>query len=98
MSCLLPKAHSLTHSLTLTRSLARSLTHSSACLPARLPASGSDPSNGSEKRMGSYLMMTCFLTTTISSAMFITAMAANPLAVNLATEALGRTISWGESG
>lgn len=27
--------------------------------------------------------------------MFITAMAANPLAVNLATEALGQTISWG---
>lgn len=45
--------------------------------------------------MGSYLMMTCFLTTTISSGMFITAMAANPLAVNLATETLGYTISWG---
>ncbi|GAB4823509.1 hypothetical protein N2152v2_010555 [Parachlorella kessleri] len=58
-------------------------------------ACGSDPNNGTEKRMGSYLMMTCFLTTTISSAMFITAMAANPLAVNLATEALGQTISWG---
>lgn len=29
--------------------------------------------------------------------MFITAMAANPLAVNLATEALGQTISWGAS-
>ncbi len=27
--------------------------------------------------------------------MFITAMAANPLAVNLASEALGKTISWG---
>lgn len=58
-------------------------------------ACGSDPSNGTEKRMGSYLMMTCFLTSTISSSMFITAMAANPLSVNLATEALGSTISWG---
>lgn len=48
--------------------------------------------------MGSYLMMTCFLSTTISSAMFITAMAANPLAVNLAAETLGYTISWGELG
>ncbi|KAL4446332.1 hypothetical protein ABPG77_003139 [Micractinium sp. CCAP 211/92] len=58
-------------------------------------ACGSDPANGTEKKMGSFLMMTCFLCTTISSGMFITAMAANPLAVNLATEALGHTISWG---
>ena len=36
-----------------------------------------------------------FQTTTISSAMFITAMAANPLAVDLARDALGSTISWG---
>ncbi len=46
--------------------------------------------------MGSFLMMTCFLCTTISSGMFITAMAANPLAVNLAAETLGYSISWGE--
>ena len=46
--------------------------------------------------MGAYLMMTCFLCTCISSSMFITAMAANPLAVNLAAEALGTTISWGQ--
>lgn len=37
----------------------------------------------------------CFQATTISSAMFITAMAANPLAVNLAADAIGITISWG---
>lgn len=37
----------------------------------------------------------CFQATTISSAMFITAMAANPLAVNLAADAIGQTISWG---
>ena len=48
--------------------------------------------------MGSFLMMTCFLCTTISSGMFITAMAANPLAVNLAAETLGYTISWGGCG
>lgn len=58
-------------------------------------ACGSDPEKGTEKKMGAYLMMTCFLCTTISSSMFITAMAANPLAVNLASEALGTTISWG---
>ena len=41
-------------------------------------------------------MQVCFQATTISSAMFITAMAANPLAVNLAAEAIGITISWGQ--
>ena len=40
-------------------------------------------------------MKTLFQTSCISSAMFITAMAANPLAVNLATEALGQPITWG---
>ena len=46
--------------------------------------------------MGAYLMKTCFQTSTISSAMFITAMAANPLSVNLAADAIGQTISWGQ--
>lgn len=41
------------------------------------------------------MLQTCFQATTVSSAMFITAMAANPLAVNLAADALGTTISWG---
>ncbi|KAK9908923.1 hypothetical protein WJX75_004723 [Coccomyxa subellipsoidea] len=58
-------------------------------------ACGSDPANGTEKKLGAYLMKTCFQTSTISSAMFITAMAANPLAVDLARDALGTTISWG---
>lgn len=58
-------------------------------------ACGSDPEKGTQNKMGAYLMMTCFLCTTVSSGMFITAMAANPLAVNLAAEALGTTISWG---
>jgi anion transporter len=57
-------------------------------------ACGSDPENGTEKKMGAYLMMTCFLCSTVSSGMFITAMAANPLAVNLALDA-GIAISWG---
>ena len=57
-------------------------------------ACGSDPAAGTEKKMGASLMMTCFLTTTISSGMFITAMAANPLAVNLAA-AMGLNITWG---
>lgn len=58
-------------------------------------ACGSDPKNGTEKKMGAYVMTTLFQTSTVSSAMFITAMAANPLAVNLAADSLGKTISWG---
>jgi anion transporter len=57
-------------------------------------ACGSDPEKGTQKKMGAYVMKTCFQTTTVSSAMFITAMAANPLAVNLASSA-GIEISWG---
>ncbi|KAG2450631.1 hypothetical protein HYH02_004471 [Chlamydomonas schloesseri] len=57
-------------------------------------ACGSDPEKGTAKKMGAYVMTTCFQTTTVSSAMFITAMAANPLAVNLASAA-GVNISWG---
>jgi len=39
-------------------------------------------------------MLTCFQTSVISSAMFLTAMAANPLSVNLAAGAIGKTIGW----
>ena len=42
--------------------------------------------------MGAYVMKTLFQTSCISSGMFITAMAANPLAVDLARESLGATI------
>lgn len=59
-------------------------------------ACGSDPEKGTEKKMGAYVMMTVFQTSCVSSGMFITAMAANPLAVNLASAAIGHTISWGE--
>lgn len=57
-------------------------------------ACGSDPDKGTQKKMGAYVMKTCFQTTCVSSGMFITAMAANPLAVNLAA-AEGISISWG---
>jgi len=63
-------------------------------LQALCLACGSDPDKGTAKKMGAYVMKTCFQTTTVSSAMFITAMAANPLAVNLAA-AEGINISWG---
>ena len=42
--------------------------------------------------MGAYVMKTLFQTSCISSGMFITAMAANPLAVDLARDSLGATI------
>ena len=59
-------------------------------------ACGSDPANKTEKKMGAYVMTTMFQTSTISSGMFITAMAANPLSVNLAASITGITISWAQ--
>jgi len=58
-------------------------------------ACGSDPADGTEKKMGAYVMTTCFQTSCVSSAMFITAMAANPLAVDLAMKTFKYQISWG---
>ena len=57
-------------------------------------ACGSKTGDGTESKLGSWLMLTCFQTSVISSAMFLTAMAANPLSVNLAMGAIGQTISW----
>lgn len=59
---------------------------------------GSTPDDDeSRKRLGAYLMMTMVLVNTITSAMFITAMAGNPVAVDLA-EGLDPPIvlSWGK--
>lgn len=57
-------------------------------------ACGSKTGDGTENKLGSWLMLTCFQTSVISSAMFLTAMAANPLSVNLAMGAIGQTITW----
>ena len=46
--------------------------------------------------MGAYVMATLFQTSCVTSGMFITAMAANPLSVNLAAATIGHTITWGE--
>lgn len=56
---------------------------------------GSEPADGTERRIGSYLIMSEFLGNCVTSAMFVTAMAANPLAVELAS-AVGVNISWTE--
>ncbi|KAF7153125.1 hypothetical protein RHSIM_Rhsim01G0191600 [Rhododendron simsii] len=57
-------------------------------------ACGSNVGDGTEHKLGSWLMLTCFQTSVISSSMFLTAMAANPLSANLAFSAIGQTIGW----
>lgn len=55
---------------------------------------GSGPDEASRRKLGSYLMMSMVLVNTVTSAMFITAMAGNPVAVD-AAGTLGVDISWG---
>lgn len=55
---------------------------------------GSEPSLGTERRIGSFLMKVAYQGSTITSAMFLTGMAANPLLAGLTQEA-GYSISWG---
>lgn len=47
------------------------------------------------KRIGDFLTMVCFQFTPITGAIFLTGMAANPLAGSLAKSTLGVEISWG---
>ena len=54
----------------------------------------SRPDDGTARRVGAYLTKTAFQGTIITSAMFLTAMAANPLAAQMAAD-LGIEISWG---
>ena len=55
---------------------------------------GSKPGDGTAKKIGSFLTLTTFHGDNITSAMFMTAMAASPLAVTLA-KGLGVNITWG---
>lgn len=55
----------------------------------------SDPAKGTERKIGSFLMLTAFQINVITSAMFMTAMAANPLIAQFAADA-GVHISWGD--
>ncbi|GAA0150846.1 primary active transporter [Lithospermum erythrorhizon] len=57
-------------------------------------ACGSNVGDGTERKLGSWLMLTCFQTSVISSSMFLTAMAANPLAANLTLNTINQTIGW----
>ena len=56
-------------------------------------AYGSRPGDGTARRVGAFLTVASFQGTVITSAMFLTAMAANPLAAELAA-AQGITITW----
>lgn len=55
---------------------------------------GSDPTLGTQRRIGSFLLFVAYQGSVITSAMFLTAMAANPFFAGLTMEA-GYSISWG---
>ncbi len=57
-------------------------------------AYGSRPDDGTSRKIGAFLTKSAFQGTLITSAMFLTAMAANPLAAELAGE-MGVEVSWG---
>lgn len=57
-------------------------------------ACGSNVGDGTENRLGAWLMLTCFQTSVISSAMFLTGMAANPLCATLTQNSINQTIGW----
>lgn len=54
----------------------------------------SKPENGTERRLGSYLLFTTFQADMPVSAMFLTAMAANPLAMSIARDIIGIEVTW----
>ena len=54
---------------------------------------GSRPSDGTARRIGAFLIKTAYQGTVITSAMFVTAMAANPIIVRLAGDA-GVQLTW----
>lgn len=54
----------------------------------------SSPDNNTQRRVGSYLIMSVFQCTVVSASMFLTAMAANPLVVNFGAQ-VGAEVSWG---
>ncbi|QED49428.1 anion permease [Cytobacillus dafuensis] len=55
---------------------------------------GSSPENGTGRKMGAFLTKVAFQGDMITSAMFMTAMAANPLAVSIAADVAGVDITW----
>jgi DASS family divalent anion:Na+ symporter len=62
---------------------------------ASAKAFGSEPNDGTARKIGAFLMQAAFQGNVITSAMFLTAMAANPLAAKLAAQ-MHIDVSWGE--
>lgn len=58
-------------------------------------AFGSEPNNASSRKLGSFLIMCSFQGAMITSAMFLTSMAGNPLVAELALKNIGVEITWG---
>ena len=56
---------------------------------------GSKVENGTEKKMGSYLMMNCMAGLSLSSSLWLTAMVANPIGAKMAADAGVEGISFG---
>lgn len=55
----------------------------------------STPERHSQRKIGSFLILTAYYVSLITSAMFVTAMAANPLIVAMLGD-IGITVSWGQ--
>ena len=62
---------------------------------ASAKAYGSEPDDGTARKIGAFLMQAAFQGNVVTSAMFLTAMAANPLAAKLPA-GLHIDLSWGE--
>jgi divalent anion:Na+ symporter, DASS family len=62
---------------------------------ATAKAFGSEPDDGTAHKIGAFLIQAAFQGNVITSAMFLTAMAANPLAAKLAAQ-MQINVSWGE--
>ena len=54
----------------------------------------SEPQDGTERKIGSFLMVTAYQGTQITTALFLTAMVANPLMAELAREIAGVDLDW----
>lgn len=57
---------------------------------------GSRPEDGTAKKIGSFLVLALFNVDLVCSAMFMTSMAANPLAASLAADQAGVNLTWGD--
>ena len=55
---------------------------------------GSQPNDGTERKIGGYLMYTALAVTCVTSSMFITSMAPNVLAVALVSKTIHVSVSW----